>query len=246
MFTRATSFLIFIFILIVSPAVMAGDSIPTPPSQVTDLSGINVRMPEAEFIESYLNNKDYQYGRDYTLPIEESFFNRLWKKIISLWAMGLKTLDQFPFILQIALVVLCLLLLFVIITKTKLYKVFYTDTALPGPDYMVLDPLDENYDFNEAIGVQISKQNFRNAIRLLHLKIIKDLETQGIIRFSREKTNREYAREISDSNQKNTFFALAGIYNKVWFGNYNLSKDEFDSLASGFYQFSAEINGQKN
>jgi|WetSurMetagenome_2_1015567.scaffolds.fasta_scaffold80344_2 hypothetical protein len=245
MFNKAFTLLVFTFLLILSPAIMAGDSIPTPPSSDRELSDRNIRVPEKSYFILYLNNKEYNYGDVYIQPAKETFFDRLWRLLLSIWKHGMKALQYIPLVIKVVFFALCLLLLFVIITKTKLYKVFYTDAEITEPEYFEVNPFDEQFDFNEAIGVQISQQNFRNVIRLLHLKILKELETQGIIRFSREKTNREYAREITDSNLKSTFFELAGIYNKVWFGNYNLSRDEFDRLASGFYQFSAKINAQK-
>jgi hypothetical protein len=108
-----------------------------------------------------------------------------------------------------------------------------------------VNPLDDQYDYDKAISEQISIQNFRKAIRLLHLRILKELENQGIIRFSKGKTNREFAQEITDNSLKDTFFELALIYNRVWFGNYNLGIEEFESLSSKFYLFSAKINAQK-
>lgn len=245
MLKRAIFFFTFFLIPILSPSALGGDSIPLSPSAVTWPAEQNVRMPEKSKINSYLADKDYQYGGEYKPPADNGIFNRLWKWILSLWKQGMKALDYLPLALRIFFYLLCLGLVIIIATKTKLYKIFYTDKEIQEPDFFEENPLEEKFDFNQAINLQISRQNFRNAIRLLHLKILKELEIQGVIRFAREKTNREYAREISDNKMKSEFFALAGIYNKVWFGNYQLSRDEYDLLASGFYKFSKELNDQK-
>jgi hypothetical protein len=245
MFKRQIIFLIFVLLPALSPPALGGDSIPVPPPHLRELADQKTRMPERAKIDTYLADKEYQYGGDYKPPENNNFFNRLWKWILSLWREGMRVLNYLPVALKVAFYLLCLGLILVIATKTKIYKIFYTDNEIAEPDFFAEDPLDEQFDFNNAISTQISHQNFRNAIRLLHLKILKELENKGVIRFAREKTNREYAREISDNSMKSDFFELAGIYNRIWFGNYNLSKDEYDQLASGFYKFSEEINGQK-
>ena len=245
MLKRAIFLSIFFFIPTISPSALGGDSIPAPSSPLTVPVEHNVRVPEKSKINSYLVNKDYQYGGDYKPPANDTILNRLWKWILSLWRRGMKALNYLPVALRVLFYLLCLGLILIIATKTKLYKIFYTDKEIQEPDFSEENPLEETFDFNQAINMQISRQNFRNAIRLLHLKILKELELHGVIRFAREKTNREYAREISDNKLKSDFFALAGIYNRVWFGNYELSRDEYDLLASGFYKFSEEINAQK-
>jgi hypothetical protein len=245
MFRRAITFFVLLTLPIISPPAMGGDSIPAPPPQASYPAISGIRMPEKAKIDSYRANKEYQYGKDYKLPETTGFFGRLWKWILSLWEKAVKALKYLPLALRILFYLLCLALVLVIATKTKIYRIFYTDKEIKEPDYFEENPLDEQFDFDQAISLQISHQNYRNAIRLLHLKILKELETKGVIKFSREKTNREYAREISSISLKNDFFALAGIYNRVWFGNYNLSRNEYDQLASGFYKFSEAINGQE-
>jgi len=245
MLKRAIFFLTFFFLTIISPSALGGDSIPLSASPVMEPYGGNVRIPEKSKINSYLEDKDYQYGGEYKPPADNRIFNRLWKWVLSLWKQGMKVLDYLPAALRILFYLLCLGLIIMIATKTKLYKIFYTDKEIQEPDFFEANPLEEKFDFNQAINLQIARHNFRNAIRLLHLKTLKELEIKGVIRFAREKTNREYAREISDNKLKSQFFTLAGIYNRVWFGNYELSRDEYDLLASGFYKFSEELNDQK-
>jgi hypothetical protein len=242
---KALIFQILLLLSIPSPAVKAGDSIALPSSLAGELSGSLVRMPSDSVIHVFLSQKDYQYGGPYVPPKEAGILYRFWKWIGSLFNYGMKALRYMPLMLKIAFYVLCAIFLFVIITKTKLYKVFYTDTELPEPEYFEVNPLEGPFDFGEAVRMQLSKQHFRDAIRLLHLMILKELENQGMITCSREKTNREYAREIADSRLKTSFHELAGIYNRVWFGNYNLTRDEYESLASGFYQFTEAIHAQK-
>ncbi len=245
MILRAISHLILITSLIISPAVKAGDTIPDKTKEVKNYSPATVRMPGKEFIDSYVNDKDYFYGGEYKPPEESRLLNRLWRWIESLWKIGLKALRSLPVILRVGFYVLCLVLLVIIITKSRLYRIFYDNRQIVPPDYYVEDPLDEHFDFAEAIRNQIMLHNFRNAIRLLHLKLLSDMDSKGIVKISREKTNRDYTREITNGTLRSSFAGLATIYNRVWFGNYNISEDEFDIMAKGFYTLSEEINDKE-
>lgn len=245
MLKNAVFFLIFILLSISSPAEQTGDSISVSPSSGKRPSGMKVRMPEKDFFNIYLADKSYKYEEGYGEEFKNNFFSRLWHRIIQVWKVGLKTFHYLPLALKYGFYILSILLLIVIITQTRLSKVFYTEGEISGVDFSEDKMLERKTDFNETVSIQISRQNYRNAIRYLHLKILREMEINGIVRFSREKTNREYAREISDSKLQQTFYQLSGIYNMVWFGNQNLSKEEFDILASGFYKFSVLISDQK-
>lgn len=245
MFRRQITFLVLVFLPLISPPALGGDSIPATPAPLNEKAGQKARVPGKEIIDAYLADKDYQYGGDYKPVKKSNFLNRLWRWVLSVWEEGMKVLRYLPLALRIVFYLLCLGFILLIATKTKIYRIFYTDKEIAEPDFFVEDPLAEQFDFDQAISTQISHQNFRNAIRLLHLKILKELENQGVIRFAREKTNREYAREINDNKLKSDFFKLAGVYNRVWFGNFTISKDEYEMLAAGFYKFSEELNGRK-
>jgi hypothetical protein len=245
MFKQPLTLLVFIIMSIVSPACPAGDSVSISPSRVREFSVTDVRMPDRDYFNPYLNNKAYQYGNKNGLQERDGFIGRLFKKAISLWRLWIKALNYLPFVLQIVFYVLCLMALFLLITKTRIYRLFYSGTEIKNPVFSESDPLIEKYDFNEAIASQLFRKNFRNAIRLLHLKVLKEMESKGIINFSREKTNKEYGREITDTDLRQSFFKLASVYNRIWFGNYNLPEDEYETLSKGFYQFSEELNAKE-
>ena len=242
---RVFIFLILIFIPLVSPAENAGDTISVMPQLKKELSEKVTRVPEKEFFNPYLSAKEYRYGDDGKLPVKDNFLKRIGKKFIELWKTVLNAFRLLPLLLRIASLVLCLVLVFYIILRTKPYKVFYTDSALPPPEFVETDITGEEMNITEAIRAEVSKQNFRNAIRLLHIKLLRDLEAHDIIKLSGNKTNKDYAAEIADRSLNGAFIELSGIYNRVWYGNINLSSEEYNSMSLGFYRFSARINAQE-
>lgn len=238
-------FILILFFALYSPALKAGDSLSISQFNFIELSDSTIRLPEKSIIDSYLNKKDYNYGQHYTPPKSAGFFGRLWKYLLSLIELALKALGYLPILFRIIIIAIGLLMLFMLITKTKIYKLFYTDKEVSVSNYSEVDLLDETYDFEKEINLFLLQQNFRFAIRLLHLKTLKELEINEVINYSRDKTNREYAKEISDYNMRNTFYMVTAIYNRVWYGNYTLTRKEYESFASHFNKFSAEINAKK-
>jgi hypothetical protein len=224
---------------------MAGDSISAPSQRVITFSEIQVREPDSTFFNTYRNDKDFAYISEYKPGNSSGFFDRLWRFIVGIVKKGMNVFQYLPLVFKIILLGLFIFFLYIVFTKTRLYKLFYTDKEIPLPDFDEIDILDEEYDFEKAIIAQLAQQNYRNAIRLLHLKILKELEALELIRYSKEKTNRDYSREISKTSMRGSFVTLTGIYNLVWYGNYPLTREEYLSMSKGFYQFTEEIHAGK-
>jgi hypothetical protein len=223
-----------------SPALFAGDSTSLSIPQLQ-----NARIPDQKIIDDYLNNKDYQYGGDYQPPESNKFLNRVWRAFLKLITLGFKALSVLPWIFKIVIGIAAVVLIYFILARTTLHKLVYSDRNVPMPEAIEIDPMDENYDFNKAILNELKLHNFRNAIRLLHLKTLKDLEAKGILRLSKDKTNRDYTIEIADATLRAEFVALTSVYNQVWYGKFALSNNEFDKMHSGFRDFSNKLQNGK-
>jgi hypothetical protein len=235
--------LVFILMSTLSPAQKTGDSISISPDQ-KEFSLGKARIPDRAYFSKYLNDKQYRYEEDYPAEVKSNFLSRLWHRILTLRDLLFKALAYFP--LTVRIIFYCLfVLLLVILATTRFSKIFYTETVTAGSDFMEIQDEGGQTDLDAAVRIQISRQNYRSAIRFLHLKILKELELKGLVTFSREKTNRDYSREIKDSRHQAIFSQLAAVYNRIWFGNYDLTSEEFDKLASGFYRFSDLLSGRE-
>ncbi len=242
MFAHNTKLYFILLIFFISPVAKAGDSLHVARNLKDELKVSQLRQPDSSFFNTYLADEEYAYSGKYIPPGDNTFFERLWRGLLRFLSKGLKILKIMPVLSRIILAVAVIFLLYLLVTKTKFYKLFYTDKEIPAPDFDEIDMLTQEYDFGKAIAILLSQQNYRGAIRILHLKLLKDLEIHELIRYSKEKTNREYSREISDLPTRNVFIALTGIYNKIWYGNYPLSGEEYKDIESEFNQFSARLN----
>jgi hypothetical protein len=234
-------FIIFLFLFTQSFKCTAEDSISSGMHEY--FAPDSLRIPAQSDISVLLKDKEYHYGSEYKAPPNKGFLAKLTEWIFRWFSLGLKTVSYWPLVFKILIIGIFIVFLFVIATRTKLYKVFYTDKEPVKIGFREIDPINRDFDFDKAISVEMSTGNFRNAIRLLHLKALNYLHSRQIIKLAKDKTNRDYSYEINDPALRNRFADLSLIYNLVWYGKHDLKKDEFDSLLPGFLNFTNIING---
>jgi hypothetical protein len=81
--------------------------------------------------------------------------------------------------------------------------------------------------------------DLRMAARYLFLKTLQKLHEKELIVFSQDKTNSDYVYELPEA-KRNTFSTLALYYEYIWYGNMQISKEDFNKVESKFNQF---LNG---
>ncbi len=87
-----------------------------------------------------------------------------------------------------------------------------------------LDFIDEVENIEEIDAEALYKQakadgNYPLAIRLQFISILQILSAREHIYWEKEKTNRDYYREIEDRNTKTGFRTNANIFERVWYGD---------------------------
>jgi hypothetical protein len=138
-----------------------------------------------------------------------------------------------------------LLLIFVIITKTKIYKIFYTNHSVDRPDFIISQKQDQDIDFDAIIRQNIDKQLYREAIRFQFLKLMGQLQVKGFISYSKEKTNLDYLIELKTPELKSQFRTATSIYNHVWYGEFEIVKTQYNNFEQRFQSFYNLIDVQK-
>lgn len=214
--------------------LLASELPPAAPSKVV------VRQPDAKFIDSYRSDKEFTYLQQ--PPLETNFLKKFIDYILKLFPSLKRYSDVIPVLFKWLLWILAILLLFIVITKTKLYKLFYTAKEIENPDFAFANPEDQFIDFDEAIQLQIMQQQYRQAIRLLYLKLINLLRNKDFIHYSKEKTNRDYLFDLKNSELKAQFSAITSIYNYVWYGDTEIARDQYLRFEKSFQSIYAAVN----
>jgi hypothetical protein len=88
----------------------------------------------------------------------------------------------------------------------------------------------ERVDFQSQIEKAEAVQNYRLAIRLYYLWLIKNLSNAKFIDFQSNKTNRQYCNEMSGSKYFIDFEECTKYYNFVWFGEFGVTSDDYQKI----------------
>ncbi len=104
-----------------------------------------------------------------------------------------------------------------------------------------LDAYIQETDLERFLREALSNGNYSQAIRIYYLQIIKDLSQKGAIEWSREKTNRDYLREMRHHPQFQEFRANTRTYEEVWYGNGTLDQRLFERIEVRMKRFLGAI-----
>ncbi len=111
-------------------------------------------------------------------------------------------------------------------------------SAVPAVE---LDEVINESDLEKALRTAISKKDYRLGVRYLFLMTLQRLGDRGALQLSTDKTNYQYATELSGKSYAVRFAQLSLQYEYVWFGNFNISESQFSALQQQHQQFLKEI-----
>lgn len=91
-------------------------------------------------------------------------------------------------------------------------------------------------DLDRFIREALEKENYPLAVRLYYLAIIKELSLKKWIKWKKDKTNRDYIRELSTTNWHANFRAATAMFERVWYGKQKLGGIDFRSSVQPQFQ----------
>ena len=89
-------------------------------------------------------------------------------------------------------------------------------------------------NFKDVIAAAKSKNELRIATRYYYLWLLKSLSDRTIIDWDIEKTNTDYLAEIKNAGLKKEFEFLSYIYDYCWYGEFELTQDDFNKAENHF------------
>ena len=110
----------------------------------------------------------------------------------------------------------------------------FTPTARKAPQKnaipITLENVEDNIyesDLDRFIREALEKENYSQAVRLYYLAIIKELSLKRWIRWKKDKTNRDYIRELSNTDFQGSFRNVTRMFERVWYGKQKLDGSDF-------------------
>jgi len=96
-------------------------------------------------------------------------------------------------------------------------------------------------DYATAIRQALQQKNYRLAIRLQYLELLKKLSDKGLIHFLPDKTNFEYLMQLRSSGYYDDFFTATRNYEYSWYGLFDISENMYQKINNTFQQLKQKI-----
>lgn len=210
-----------------------------------DSSYVEVRLIDSVKIKKYLKDKDFKYFEDpaATMNLWERFMDWLSRQFIKM--ADTKTFgtawDLFTYLLIIFAIVAILWGIF----RSEVKGVFFSDKTIEKIKSSESVEDIHSIKFDELIEKAIEDKNFRYAVRLNYLKSLKLLSDMELIKWRIDKTNREYAIEISNANLRSDFYGLTSTFESIWYGGFEVKESKFNELQLVFNNFNSQLKSSK-
>ena len=95
-------------------------------------------------------------------------------------------------------------------------------------------------DYEELVHQSCRLGDYRMAVRYLFLKTLQQLSRQNLVEWAKEKTNTSYLVELPQQ-WRNDFKKLVYHYEYVWYGNFAVSKEQFETVQKQYTSFLQKI-----
>lgn len=103
-----------------------------------------------------------------------------------------------------------------------------------------LERIEENIhetDLEQFIRQALEKEDYGLAIRLYYLAILKELSLKKAIKWKKDKTNRDYQRELRGTKLADAFGEVTFIFERAWYGRSRLCESDFKLIEPKFQHF---------
>lgn len=136
---------------------------------------------------------------------------------------------------EIILYIVGALILFLILRNSR----FSWKQLLNRSDKRIASAGEIRMDTNEIDFLALARaseahKNFDLAVHFRFLHMMNLLSYAGIISIEENKTNWEYVRMIKDGSLKNGFLSIVSEYDRIWYGEYQISEQGYKSMMGRF------------
>jgi hypothetical protein len=98
-----------------------------------------------------------------------------------------------------------------------------------------------NLNYEKEIQKAVAAQNYRLAVRLWYLRILKEMADKNLIQYKHEKTNQDYLNQLYESAYYRDFFRLTRDFEYTWYGKFDLSAEAYTLIQNDFSAFKHQL-----
>jgi hypothetical protein len=92
-------------------------------------------------------------------------------------------------------------------------------------------------DYDNEIKKAIAANDYKMAIRLQYLQVLKEMSDRSIIQYKQERTNSDYLMQLYSTTYYRDFFKLTRVFEYASYGQFTVSSDTYDLVKNDFSTF---------
>jgi len=140
------------------------------------------------------------------------------------------------------IIVISLIVLFLIFLVARLlgFGTRGNKVLLKREHQFSIDTLEEHLhesDLERFLRIALEDQDYRVAIRIYYLMVMKNLSELGWIVWKKDKTNYDYVREMRGQSSHKKFSSLTGAFEIIWYGEVTIHESEYKQLHPMFNDY---------
>jgi hypothetical protein len=116
----------------------------------------------------------------------------------------------------------------------KSNKIIVEDDSVNTDDIFAIN-------YQKEIDKAVSMSNYRLAVRLMFLRVLKKLSDNNVIQYQQDRTNFDYLLQLRPTTMYPDFFKLTRNYEYSWYGQFEIDKEKFALIKVDFDKFEGKI-----
>ncbi|WP_135432220.1 DUF4129 domain-containing protein [Hymenobacter fodinae] len=199
-----------------------------------------LRRPSEQRLQELRSQREFQYVKPEEEPKDPSMWSLIWWRL-SEWFR--KLLSGPGYENRGRYVVYCLFGLAFLYVLVRLLRLDFT--TLFGRRALAAEPLPYEsaiedihaVDFATALAEAEAAANYRLAVRLGYLQVLRHLAEQRLIDWQPEKTNHYYLQELAGTRWAAEFATLTRQFEYVWYGELPIAPEAYPALRESRQHF---------
>jgi hypothetical protein len=218
---------------------------PRPPVHYDappDSSHLDVRLPAEAALDRFRNDPDFNYTRDV------AYGTTLWATVKYYIAKFFRTLhgidgsDKWLRRLWIALLAGVAMFGLFRMLGVDISGIFFSKPpAAVDLSETVIDETTDRKKLSLMLEKALNEKQYRLAVRLAYLAVLKRLADAEQIRWQADKTNRSYVNELSDETLRQPFANLTRLYEYVWYGDFDIHAEHYREIEADFNELNRRL-----
>ncbi len=96
-------------------------------------------------------------------------------------------------------------------------------------------------NYQKEIDKAAGQANYRLAVRLMFLRLLKNMSEKNVINYKLDKTNFDYLLELHSTNYYKEFFRITRNYEYTWYGQFEINEDAYKIIRNDFDLFEKNL-----